>query len=167
MIKIKLAHRLAKVMLLLSCALLLSIVCVDNIVAYDINFEYIQHIMSMDTTFKHPHLYWRAVNNPIFYHLCFGLIILIEGIVSILLWIGVYHLFKNLRRGHSDFQLAKQWGLMGLSLALILYSLIFFVIASQWFASWQSSLWNAKDAAIPFIILLGLTYLILAKEDEG
>lgn len=167
MFKIKFAHRLAKVMLLLSCALLLSIVFVDNIFAYGINFEYIQHIMSMDTTFKHPQLYWRAINNPIFYHLCFALIILSEGVISILLWIGAFHLFKNIKRDHSDFQSGKQWGLVGLSWALILYSLIFFTIASQWFASWQSSIWNAKNAATPFIILLGLTYLILAKENEA
>jgi len=166
MIKIKFAHRLAKVVLLLSCAFLFSIVFVDNIFAYGINFEFIQHIMSMDTTFKHPQLYWRAINNAIFYHICFIFIILVEGIVTMLLWVGVFHLFKNIRREQAAFQFAKQYGLLGLLLALILYSFIFFTIASQWFASWQSSTWNAKNASIPFIILLGLTYLILAKENE-
>lgn len=164
--KIEKAHRWEKIILLLSSALSLSIVFADNILAYDINFEYIQHIMSMDTTLKHPKLYWRAVHNPILYHACFILIILFEGVSSLLLWIGAYHLIMKIHASPSDFQSAKSWSLLGLLLALILYSFIFFTIASQWFASWQSALWNAKNASLPFIILLGLNYLILVKNEE-
>lgn len=165
--KLTIANRCAKIMLLISSAVLLSIVFADNILAYDINFEYIQHIMSMDTTLKHPMLHWRAVHNPFIYHACFILIIFFEGGSSVLLWMGAYHLIKKIHASPSDFQSAKSWSLLGLLLALILYSFIFFTIASQWFASWQSSLWNAKNAALPFIILLGFNYLILAKEDES
>lgn len=166
MATLQLSQRLTKCMLLMSCALLLTLVFIDNMTAYDINYEYIKHIMSMDTTFKHPSIYWRAVNNPIFYHICFALIIIYEGIASILMWLGVCALFKNLKRDSVQFQSAKQWGLVGLASTIVLYSFVFITIASQWFASWQSSTWNAKNAAIPFIMLFGITYLVLASKDR-
>ncbi|MBS0285788.1 MAG: DUF2165 domain-containing protein [Proteobacteria bacterium] len=167
MISIKKTHRLTKLTLLFSCALLMTLAVLDNIFAYDINYDYVQHVMSMDTTFKHPHQYWRAVHNPFFYNLCLILIIIFEGVASIVLWVGTFYLLKNMKSDKAQFQAAKQWGAVGLLLTLVLYSLIFMTIASQWFASWQSSIWNSKNASMPFIILFGLTYLLLVKEDEA
>lgn len=167
MINLKITNRLLKIILLLSCALLMSLAVIDNIFAYDINFEYIQHIMSMDTTFKHPHITWRAVQNPVIHHLCYILIILLEAVASVLLWMGVIYLLKYIKSDSVQFQSAKEWGILGLLWTIGLYSLVFTTIASQWFASWQSSSWNAKSAAMPFIILLGITYLILAKKEDA
>jgi predicted small integral membrane protein len=51
-------------------------------------------------------------------------------------------------------------------ISLFLYIFGFFFIAGEWFASWQSVKWNAKTAAMPFIVTLGLTYLIFTQQEK-
>lgn len=158
--------RALKGLLLSAPAVLLSLAVIGNVFSYDINFEYIKHIMSMDTTFLHPKLMWRAVSNPIFYHLAYFFLIILELIASIFLWIGVITVFKNLYQSTDKFEHAKQWGRAGLLLALFIYSFLFFTIANEWYSSWQSNIWNAKAIATPFIILFGITYLIFNQGER-
>lgn len=146
--------RMLKALLVLSAASLFSLAFLGNIFAYDINFVYMKHIMSMDDIPKHVYLYWRSVHNPFYFHVCYITIIALEGIVSLLLWFGIYHLLRNK---------TVQWCQIGLLAALTLYSLIFFTIGGEWFSSWQSAHWNAKAASTPFILLLGMTYLIVRE----
>ena len=149
--------RVLKCLMLFSCALLITLVFADNMTTYDINFDYIQHIMSIDDTHKHKNMLWRAVTNPLWHHICYIFIIVLEGIASALLWFGSYDLFR-----HNS----KSWAQVALLFTLILYILFFFVIGSQWFASWQSTLWNAKTAAFPFIMLFAVTYLIINSHED-
>lgn len=165
MIEKKLGIRFFKGLLLMSAALLLTSVFAGNIFLYDINFEYVQHIMSMDDTFHHPSLMLRAINNPLYYHIAYILIIVLEGLASIFLWLGVYHVFKNLAQTSMNFKKAKYWGMIGLLFSILIYSFVFFGIAGEWFASWQSTKWNAKSASLPFIFIFGIIYLILSQDE--
>lgn len=159
-------QRIVKATLVCNCALLLTIVFIDNIFAYSINYEYVQHVMSMDTTFKHAQVYWRAVHHPMYYHIALILIIIGEALASVLLWMGGVVLFKHIRSEATQFENAKQFSLFGLLVAILLFSFAFFTIGSQWFASWQSTIWNAKNAIMPFLILCALTYLVVATKDK-
>lgn len=157
--------RLLKAMLVVGCASLLFLAFVGNIFAYDVNFDYIKHIMSMDDIPKHPFLSWRAVYNPFYFHICYISIIAIEGIASLLLLIGVYHIINNLKKDPLEFSKSIQWSQIGLLLSLVLYSLLFFMVGGEWYSSWQSSHWNAKSASMPFIMLLGITFLIISQKE--
>ena len=55
--------------------------------------------------------------------------------------------------------------MVGLLFALVIYSLVFFGIGGEWFASWQSVKWNAKNETMPFISILGIIYLILSQPE--
>lgn len=157
--------RLLKAMLVVSCASLLVLGFTGNIFAYDVNFEYIKNIMSMNDVPKHPFLSWRAVYNPFYYHVFYISIIVIEGIASLLLLTGIYHIIKNLKSEPREFLQSIQWSQIGLLLSLVLYSLLFFMVGGEWFSSWQSSHWNAKSASMPFIMLLGITFLIISQKE--
>ncbi len=159
----KLGIRFFKSVLLLCAASLLTIIFVGNVFLYDINFEYVKHIMSMDDTFHHQKLMLRAVNNPIYYHLAYLAIIILEGLASLFLWIGVYQLFKNITQSANRFNQAKYFGMMGLLFTLVIFIFIFFGIAGEWFASWQSNKWNSKGATMPFVLIFGIIYLILSQ----
>lgn len=158
--------RFLKGLLVLGCASLLSLAFLGNIFAYDINYVYLKNIMSMHEIPQHPYLNWRAVHNPFYFHVCYFVIIFLEGIISLLLWIGSYHLFKNFRKNASVFSQSTQWCQIGLLLSLVLYSVLFFMIGGEWFASWQSAHWNAKAASMPFIMLQGLIFLIISQKEE-
>lgn len=158
--------RIFKILLLLSTAITLLLAFIGNIIAYDTNFEYTHHIMLMDDTFKDPHLMARAIQNPLYHHIAYIFIIILEGIASLFLWMGVLCAFKNIYQPTLRFEDAKYWGNMGLLFSLWIYSFVFFTVAGQWFASWQSEQWNAKTASVPFLIILGITYLIFSQPEK-
>jgi predicted small integral membrane protein len=47
--------RLSKCILLMAVALYLSIVVFDNVADYDSNYQYVRHVLMMDTTFPGNH----------------------------------------------------------------------------------------------------------------
>jgi predicted small integral membrane protein len=158
--------RFCKILLLVSATLLLLLSFIDNLLAYDINYEYVKHVLSMDDTFKHPALIARSIHNPIYYHLSYVIIIVLEGLASMTLCLGVLKCFKNVTRTQQQFQQAKYWGQIGLLFSLFIYCCLFYVLGAEWFASWQSLKWNSKTASTPFIIFLGIIYLIFSQPDE-
>jgi predicted small integral membrane protein len=56
--------RLCKIALIASVAFFFSLVAYGNITDYDSNWQFVQHVLSMDTTFLNSSLHWRAITNP-------------------------------------------------------------------------------------------------------
>jgi predicted small integral membrane protein len=56
--------RVAKIQAVIFVALVVLLAAFTNIQDYDANFAYVQHVLSMDTTFRHPQVMWRAVTSP-------------------------------------------------------------------------------------------------------
>lgn len=158
--------RLLQGSLLFSVAILLSLATLQNMIAYDINLTYVKHVLSMDDTFQHPTLMSRAITNPYFHHVGYIAIIILESIACILLWLGFLNLIKNIKQPAPLFREAKQWGIIGLLFTLLIYALVFFVFGGEWFASWQSTKWNAKSASTPFIIFIGIIYLVFIQHPD-
>ena len=52
--------RVAKIQAVIFVALVVLLAAFTNIQDYDANFAYVQHVLSMDTTFRHPQVMWRA-----------------------------------------------------------------------------------------------------------
>jgi len=55
--------RLAKVTMVTALAVYAFIVAYDNIVDYGSNYEFVKHVLSMDTTFPDNALKHRAISN--------------------------------------------------------------------------------------------------------
>ena len=64
--------RLAKILMCLVLAVFCLLVAYDNITDPHSNYEFVQHVMSMDTTFPDNRLRYRAVTKPLAVadHLC-------------------------------------------------------------------------------------------------
>jgi hypothetical protein len=71
--------RLAKVAMIASLAAYAFIVAYDNIVDYQSNYEFVRHVLSMDTTFHGNALMHRAISNERIWSLAYALIIAMEG----------------------------------------------------------------------------------------
>jgi predicted small integral membrane protein len=59
------------------------------------------------------------------------------------------------------FHEAKGTAFAGLALGFAIWFGGFMVVGSQWFASWQSKEWNAREAAFMFYTPIALVFLIL------
>ena len=91
-------HRLAaarwRIALILTFAMMavyfgfILLVAFDNITDYGTNYLFVQHVMSMDTTFPGNALMYRSITNPVLWHIGYALIIAAEGITSILFLAG-------------------------------------------------------------------------------
>ena len=157
--------RLSKIALVAGVALLMTLVAVGNITAYGINWPFVQHVLSMDTTFRDPGLMWRAVTDPGLQTIAYLLIIATEAVSGLLLWLGAGRLWLCRRHPAAAFDAAKAWAVAGLALAMLLWGVGFLTIGGEWFAMWQSQDWNGKQSAFQFLGFTGLVLLFLGQRD--
>src|ERR1700741_2187639 len=89
------AARWAKILLLAAIALFFTLVAFTNITDFDTNYQFVRHVLAMDTTFPDSHTLWRAIRPPAI-HLAFSPgIILWEPLSALLGWAGAIALFRS------------------------------------------------------------------------
>ena len=59
------ALRVSKAVLVFAIALFYTILVLNNITDYGSNYEFVRHVLMMDSTFPGNHGMWRAVNSPL------------------------------------------------------------------------------------------------------
>ncbi|QRK04881.1 DUF2165 domain-containing protein [Archangium violaceum] len=162
-----LALRWLKMLLLLMTALFASVVVFGNLTDYGSNYAFVQHVLSMDTTFEGNKLMWRAITSPALHTLAYGLIILTEAALAAFAWVGTYRLYRKLNADARAFSQAKAYGFVAYAVGLVLFFFGFIVVGSEWFAMWQSPTWNGKQTAMDIVeVLLGSTILLALPERE-
>ena len=77
-----LISRYAKIVMSLVLASFCLLVTFDNITDYGTNYLFVQHVLSMDTTFPGNALMYRSITNPVLWQIAYGLIIAAEGITA-------------------------------------------------------------------------------------
>jgi predicted small integral membrane protein len=159
--------RLAKVAIIGSLAAFAFIVAYDNVVDYGSNYEFVRHVLSMDTTFPGNALMHRAIADERIWRAAYASIIAMEGLTALLLALGAVMLLGRFRAPARDFNRAKVWAVAGLTVGFALWFLGFMVIAGEYFAMWQSKEWNGLEAAfrIATVILAVLIFVSLPDSD--
>jgi predicted small integral membrane protein len=157
--------RIAKLLLLAAIALNYTLVVLDNLTDFDSNYQFVRHVLMMDSTFPANHEMWRALPSPAF-HMAFYISILVwEAATMILLWWGAVCLLRALRLPAPAFNTAKRLPLLALTLSMLMWLVAFLTIGGEWFLMWQSRAWNGQDAAFRMFAIVGLVFLILLQPD--
>lgn len=136
-----------------------------NLMDYDSNFQFVRHVLSMDTTFEGNALMWRAIDNEVIHHIAYIGIIVAEGLFALLGIIGGVKLFLLRNADAAAYSHARVWGYAAYGVGFLIWFLGFIVIGSEWFAMWQSSTWNGKDTAMPIVTLWAAFAVLLAMND--
>ena len=160
--------RSAKLLLVAGIALYYTLVVFNNLTDFDSNYQFVRHVLSMDSTFPGNHGMGRALPSPTF-HLAFYLgIIAWEIATTILLWWGVAQLLRALRLPASAFNAAKRIPVMALALSMLMWLVAFLSIGAEWFLMWQSHTWDGREEAFRMFAVVGLVLLIVLQPDvEG
>jgi predicted small integral membrane protein len=160
--------RAAKLLLLAGVGLFYTLVVFNNVTDFDSNYQFVRHVLSMDSTFPGNHGMGRALPSPTF-HLAFYLgIIAWEIATTILLWWGVAQLLRALRLPASAFNAAKRIPVMALALSMLMWLVAFLSIGAEWFLMWQSHTWDGREEAFRMFAVVGLVLLIVLQPDvEG
>ena len=155
--------RLAKVAIVAALACYALLVAFNNVVDYGSNYEFVRHVLSMDTTFPNNALMHRAITDETVWRLAYAAIIITEWATGLLLAVGALALLIRLRAPAPTFNRAKAWAVAGLVLGFGLWFFGFMVVAGEYFAMWQSKMWNGQDAAfrIATEMLGGLIFIAL------
>jgi predicted small integral membrane protein DUF2165 len=95
--------RIAKIVMAGSLATFAFIVTFDNITDYYTNFEFVRHVLSMDTIFPGSTLLCRRVTCAALWNFAYWLIILGEGMTSLALGIAAVALFRHLTMELVDY----------------------------------------------------------------
>ena len=157
--------RVAKASLVFAVALYYSLQVFNNLSDYDSNYQFVRHVLMMDSTFAGNHGMWRAINSPAVHTLFYGAIIGWEIVTMILCWWGGVRLARSVRDSATAFHLAKGIAIAGLTLGLLLWLVAFLSIGGEWFLMWQSRTWNGQEAAFRMFTIVGIVLVFLVLPD--
>jgi predicted small integral membrane protein len=155
--------RFAKIAVIAALAAFALMVAYNNVFDYDSNYQFVRHVLSMDTIFPDSALRPRAIDSETLWRAAYALIIVTEASTGLLLALGAAALLVRLRAPAKTFNHAKLWAVAGLTLGFGLWFFGFVVIGGEYFAMWQSKIWNGQDGAfrIATTMLAALVFVSL------
>ena len=156
--------RWSKVLLVWAVAFFSSLVVSNNLTDYDSNFNFVVHVLKMDTTFPGNRAMWRAIHSPSLHHATYWLIIFLEAAIAVLCWMGGFRLFSSMNDS-TVFNKAKGLAITGLTLGIALWFTGFMTVGGEWFLMWQSEKWNGQDSAFRLVVIIGIVLLYLIQPD--
>lgn len=160
------AVRLTQIFVILAVAIYASLVFLGNLMDYNSNYQFVKHVLGMDTTFEDNALMWRSITNEGMVTAAYWLLIAVEGIVAALAWISGIKMLRALKKPYEVFSGAKTLGFYAFMLGFLLWFIGFIGLGSEWFAMWQSDIWNGKQTAMDITTVLGIFLIIFMMPAE-
>jgi predicted small integral membrane protein len=155
-------QRFFKATLVGGVALYFTLVALGNLSDYQANYAFVQHVLSMDTTFPNGVLRWRAVHSPVLWNGFYLGIIAWEISAALLLWLSAGKLASQARGPASTtYAAARRFASNALVFGILLWLLAFITIGGEWFQMWQSRQWNGLPAALQNVTIQGLILIYL------
>ncbi len=158
--------RLSKCALLLGVAIYFTLVALNNTTDYDSNYQFVRHVLMMDSTFSGNHGMWRALRQPWLHTAFYLCVIAWEILTGVLCWWGAIRLLSLLKASSSVFQRAKAVAVVGLTLGCLLWFVAFLSVGGEWFLMWQSRVWNGQDAAFRMFTVLAIILLYVTTPEH-
>lgn len=163
--KIKFLEKINKVFLVFIFSIYCFLIGYNNIIDYQSNFDFVRHVLLMDTTFPDNLHRARAISSPFIHSLFFYTIILTELLISVFTAIGGFKMFINIKNNTLQYNNAKLFAIIGLMLGIILWFFFFIIIGGEWFVMWQSVQWNGLMPA-RFMLIINLVLLIYVTKND-
>jgi len=157
--------RWTKMLLVFAVAIFYSFVVLNNTTDYDSNYQFVRHVLMMDSTFHGNHAMWRAINQPALHTAFYLSIIAWEIVTMVLCWWGGFRMASVLRGSGAAFNRAKNVAIAGLTLSLLMWLVAFLAVGGEWFLMWQSKSSNGQDAAFRMFTVVGIVLVLLVQPD--
>ena len=159
------ALRVSKAVLVFAIALFYTILVFNNITDYGSNYEFVRHVLMMDSTFPGNHGMWRAVNSPLVHTVFYIGIITWESVTMLLCWWGGVRLLKSYRAASAQFAAALNVAVIALTTSLLMWLVAFLDVGGEWFLMWQSQIWNGQEAAFRMFTIVGMVFLVVVQRE--
>ena len=159
------ALRVSKAVLVFAIALFYTILVLNNITDYGSNYEFVRHVLMMDSTSPGNHVMWRAVNSPLVHTVFYIGIIAWESVTMLLCWWGGVRLLKSYRADKAQFAAALTVAVIALTTSLLMWLVAFLDVGGEWFLMWQSQIWNGQEAAFRMFTIVGVVFLVVVQRE--
>jgi predicted small integral membrane protein len=159
--------RIVKISLVFGVALFYVFVVFNNLTDYNSNYQFIRHVLMMDSTFPGNQGMWRAVNQPAWHTIFYLSIIGWESATMILCCWGGLRLVKTARSSADRFRQASSIAVAGLTMSLLMWLVAFLSVGGEWFLMWQSKTWNGQEAAFRMFTVVGIVLLVLLQPESA
>jgi predicted small integral membrane protein len=157
--------RTSKLMLLAAVALFYTLVVFNNLTDFDSNYQFVRHVLMMDSTFPGNNAMWRAMSATPIHLVFYWGVIAWEAVTMTLLWLGSVSLLAAVRLPAAQFNQAKRIAILGLTASLLMWLVAFVIVGGEWFLMWQSKTWNGQEAAFRNFAMFGLILLYLVQPE--
>ncbi|HEV7777739.1 MAG TPA: DUF2165 domain-containing protein [Luteibacter sp.] len=158
--------RLLKVLSVSAMGLMLGLFAFGNLTDYNSNFQFVRHVLMMDTIFPDATIRYRAIATPWMHHVAYGAVIATQVTAAALCWLGAWRMWRRRKEASTVFQHARRSAFAGLALGAALYQVGFITIGGEWFGMWMSSQWNGIDSAFRFFVCLFAVLVFVAMRDD-
>lgn len=149
--------RIIKSIFAAAFSLYFALIAFNNISDYTSNLAFVKGVLTMEDVFSNPANQWRAVPWPWAVPVFYGMIIIWESAIAIILGRGALAMFRTGNQDLKKFNQAKELVSIGYLMSFIQWFVFFVAIAGEWFLMWQSETWNAQSTAFSLtMITLGL-----------
>ena len=132
-------------------AMLCAFIVVGNIEDPGSNLVFVQHVLSMDTIMPVSAMASHALPIPVLWPIVFWLIVLGEAATTVLFALATVELVRARNRKARDFRAAKRFVYLGAGCGFLVWFLAFLAVGGEWFAMWQSQVWNGQQAAFRIV----------------
>jgi len=159
------ALRVSKAVLVFAIALFYTILVLNDITDYGSNYEYVRHVLMMDSTFPGNHGMWRAVNSPLVHTVFYISIIAWESVTMLLCWWAGVRLLTSYRADRTQFAAAQNVAMIALTTSLLMWLVAFLDVGGEWFLMWQSKMWNGQEEAFRMFTIVGVVFLVVVQRE--
>jgi predicted small integral membrane protein len=160
------AARYTKIAMILSLAVFALFVVFNNITDYGGNRPFVEHVLSMDTTFRDPAVAYRALSSPIVWSAGYALIICGEAATCLLLFAAAARMIAVRRASADVFNRAKSLLHLAALAGFLVWFFVFIALGGEWFLMWQSPTWNGQQPAFRFCVVIMLTLIYVNQPDD-
>lgn len=163
--------RLSKALLVFSVGAFGLLVVFGNLTDYWTNFEFVSHVLSMDS--QRPELAevsgvnYRAIEWTWAHHAAYIGVIAMEAFITLACLASAWMMIRALRASDAVFHQAKRWGILGCLAGLVLWFLGFQAVGGEWFAMWMNDTWNGTDDAVRLCTFIGMVLIFLSLKNDS
>ena len=158
-------ERRLKILMIGGLALLCGFIVAGNIHDPGSNLLFVQHVFSMDTIIPVSAMADHAIPVPLLWRIGFWLIVIGEGLTAALFALGALELLRARKSKAQDFHQAKRFVFVGAGCGFLVWFIGFLAVGGEWFAMWQSQVWNGQQPAFRIFASILLVLIFVAQPD--
>lgn len=138
----------------------MGLITLGNISDFNTNRAFVEHVLTMDTTFGSSNTKWRAITDDWLITATYLTIIVWEFLTTIALTVAFLWWLRAivLKRGVV---VACQLSTLGWLMQIILFGGGFLTIGGEWFQMWQSTEWNGTQSALQNFLIAAFGLILV------